>query len=122
LHLYRPAGLGRLIAGFEDLVAPDAVLAADGRFGIVLDSLTESFDMRSIYVYWFRLDGLRFRFLALLVGMIYSLLAGKAPQDCVDFAVSASCLKHTIVGDPNMVTVAEVEHLIKSGGSGRVQR
>ncbi|NLJ36792.1 MAG: sugar kinase [candidate division WS1 bacterium] len=55
-------------------------------------------------------------------GMIYSLLAGKAPQDCVDFAVSASCLKHTIVGDPNMVTVAEVEHLIKSGGSGRVQR
>ncbi len=55
-------------------------------------------------------------------GMIYAMLAGKSPQEVVDFAVSASCLKHSICGDPNMVSVAEVEHLMKSGGSGRVQR
>jgi len=36
--------------------------------------------------------------------------------------VAASCLKHTILGDANMVSVAEVEGLIKGGGSGRVQR
>jgi 2-dehydro-3-deoxygluconokinase len=55
-------------------------------------------------------------------GLIYAMLTGKAPQDCIDFAVAASCLKHTIHGDFNMVTVAEVEGLIKGGGSGRVQR
>lgn len=55
-------------------------------------------------------------------GMISAMLAGKGLQDCLDFAVSASCLKHTIHGDPNMVSVDEVEHLMKSGGSGRVQR
>ncbi len=55
-------------------------------------------------------------------GIIYSMLSGKGPQESLDFAVAASCLKHTIHGDPNMVSVAEVEHLIKSGGSGRVQR
>ncbi len=55
-------------------------------------------------------------------GMIYSMLSGNRPQEVVDFAVSASCLKHSIHGDPNMVSVAEVEHLMESGGSGRVQR
>ncbi len=55
-------------------------------------------------------------------GMIYSMLSGKSPQEILDFAVSASCLKHSIHGDPNMVNVAEVEHLMESGGSGRVQR
>ena len=55
-------------------------------------------------------------------GLIYSLLNGKSTQDAIEFAVAASALKHTIEGDYNMVTVAEVEGLIKSGGSGRVQR
>ncbi|NPV45432.1 MAG: sugar kinase [Armatimonadetes bacterium] len=55
-------------------------------------------------------------------GLIYAMLTAKAPQDCIDFAVAASCMKHTIHGDFNMVTVAEVEGLIKGGGSGRVQR
>ncbi len=55
-------------------------------------------------------------------GLIYAMLSGKGPQEAIDFAVAASCLKHTICGDFNMVSVAEVEGLLKSGGGGRVQR
>ncbi|MCR4860949.1 MAG: sugar kinase, partial [Bacteroidales bacterium] len=38
------------------------------------------------------------------------------------FAVAASCLKHTIFGDYNQVTVPEVENLMKGDASGRVSR
>ena len=55
-------------------------------------------------------------------GLIYALLSGKAPQDAVNFAVAASCLKHSIEHDFNQVTVAEVEMLAGGSGSGRVQR
>jgi 2-dehydro-3-deoxygluconokinase len=55
-------------------------------------------------------------------GLIYALVTGMGPQQAVDFAVAASCLKHTIHGDFNMVSVAEVEGLVQGGGSGRVQR
>ena len=55
-------------------------------------------------------------------GLIYSLLHNYKSEDAVNFAVAASCLKHTIEGDYNMVTVDEVKKLIASGGSGRVQR
>lgn len=56
-------------------------------------------------------------------GLIYGLLT--YPQDdqqALDFAVAASCLKHTIYGDYNEVTVKEVENLMKGDGSGRVSR
>ena len=55
-------------------------------------------------------------------GLIYALLNGYAPQDAVEFAVAASCLKHTIVGDFNHVTLKEVQTLAKGDASGRVQR
>ncbi len=55
-------------------------------------------------------------------GLIYSLLNKKAPQDAIEFAVAASCLKHSVEGDFNVATVAEVESLVKNGGNGRVQR
>ncbi len=55
-------------------------------------------------------------------GLIYSVLSGKSPQDAIEFAVAASCLKHTIQGDYNRVSVAEVELLAGGDGSGRVQR
>ena len=55
-------------------------------------------------------------------GLIYSLLQGKTPQDAVNFAVAASCLKHTIEHDFNLVSVAEVEALAAGNASGRVQR
>lgn len=56
-------------------------------------------------------------------GLIYSLIKNpNDPQHALDFAVAASCLKHSILYDFNCVTEAEVEGLLKSGGSGRVQR
>ena len=55
-------------------------------------------------------------------GLIYSLLNGKSTQDAVEFAVAASCLKHTIEGDYNKVSVDEVEKLAAGNGSGRIQR
>ena len=55
-------------------------------------------------------------------GLIYSLLSGKDTQAAVEFAVAASALKHSIDGDYNMVTVAEVEKLAGGDGSGRIQR
>ena len=55
-------------------------------------------------------------------GLIYSLVNGYAAQRTIEFAVAASCLKHTIEGDYNMVSVAEVENLAGGDASGRVQR
>ena len=55
-------------------------------------------------------------------GLIYALLSGKDTQAAVEFAVAASALKHSIEGDYNMVTVAEVEKLAGGDGSGRIQR
>ena len=55
-------------------------------------------------------------------GLIYSLLTEKAPQDAINFAVAASCLKHTIEHDFNLVSVAEVESLAAGNATGRVQR
>ncbi|MBQ5816405.1 MAG: bifunctional hydroxymethylpyrimidine kinase/phosphomethylpyrimidine kinase, partial [Oscillospiraceae bacterium] len=55
-------------------------------------------------------------------GLIYSLLSGKSEQDAINFAVAASCLKHTIEQDFNLVSVSEVESLAGGNASGRVQR
>ena len=55
-------------------------------------------------------------------GLIYGLSSGMAPQKALEFAVGASCLKHTILGDFNMVSLDEVETLLKGDASGRVQR
>lgn len=56
-------------------------------------------------------------------GLIYGLLTYTGDdQKALDFAVAASCLKHTIHGDYNLVTVPEVETLMKGDGSGRVVR
>ncbi len=43
-------------------------------------------------------------------------------QGALEFAVAASCLKHSVPGDYNRFSVKEVQALIKGGGSGRVQR
>jgi 2-dehydro-3-deoxygluconokinase len=56
-------------------------------------------------------------------GLIYGLLTyGEDLQSALDFAVSSSCLKHTIVGDYNRVSVSEVEKLMGGDSSGRVSR
>lgn len=55
--------------------------------------------------------------------LIYGLITyPNDDQKVLEFAVAASCLKHTIYGDFNLVTVAEVENLLKGDGSGRVSR
>ncbi len=55
-------------------------------------------------------------------GLIYALLNNYKPQDAIEFAVAASCLKHSIEGDFNLVSVDEVKKLAGGDGSGRVSR
>ena len=57
-----------------------------------------------------------------MAGLIYGLLTYENDQDALNFAVAASCLKHTIKGDANLVTVEEVEKLMSGDASGRVSR
>jgi len=55
-------------------------------------------------------------------GLIYGLVTGRDPEASLRFAVAASCLKHTVSGDFNRVTLEEVEALAQGDASGRVQR
>jgi 2-dehydro-3-deoxygluconokinase len=55
-------------------------------------------------------------------GLIYGLLSLKTHQEALEYAVAASCLKHSFMGDFNRTTVDEVKALLKGDGSGRVQR
>lgn len=55
-------------------------------------------------------------------GLIYALRSGYDEQKAIEFAVAASCLKHSVEGDYNMVSVAEVNALAGGNASGRVQR
>lgn len=55
-------------------------------------------------------------------GLIYGLNQYDDEKKALEFAVAASCLKHTLLGDFNRVSVSEVEELMKGSGSGRVQR
>jgi 2-dehydro-3-deoxygluconokinase len=55
-------------------------------------------------------------------GLIFALLDGRTPEAALEFAVAASCLKHSIRGDVNQVSVAEVDALAGGSGSGRVER
>lgn len=55
-------------------------------------------------------------------GLIYGLKNNLGEQQALEFAIAASCLKHTVEGDFNVVTVDEVKKLAEGDGSGRVQR
>lgn len=55
-------------------------------------------------------------------GLIYGLMNGYSDKDAVEYAVAASCLKHSIEHDFNLVSVAEVKALAAGNGSGRIQR
>lgn len=55
-------------------------------------------------------------------GLIYGLSEGWEAPQTVEFAVAASCLKHTIPGDFNLVSLEEVQALVAGDGSGRIQR
>lgn len=55
-------------------------------------------------------------------GLIYGLLTYRDDAKALEFATAASCLKHSVLGDFNRVSVAEVEALMQGDASGRVQR
>lgn len=55
-------------------------------------------------------------------GIIYGLLTGMPPQETVEFAAAASCLKHTIHGDVNLASIEEVRRLMEGEDAGRVRR
>jgi 2-dehydro-3-deoxygluconokinase len=55
-------------------------------------------------------------------GLIYGLLSYDKPQAALNYAIAASCLKHTIFGDINLASKAEVEKLMMGDESGRVAR
>ena len=55
-------------------------------------------------------------------GLIYGLNHYESTQDALEFAVAASCLKHSILGDFNRVSADDVRRLMGGDGSGRVQR
>ncbi len=59
---------------------------------------------------------------AFTAGLIYATLAEKSSQEALEFAVAASCLKQTIAGDFNLVSVAEVEALAAGAATGRIKR
>ncbi len=59
---------------------------------------------------------------AFAAGLIYGMNNGMPDQDALEFAVAASCLKHSIPGDINLSTVEEVQQLLSDGGSGRIKR
>ena len=55
------------------------------------------------------------------VGLIYGLHALKSDREALEFAVAASCLKHSIPGDLPLLSLEEVKSLVGGAGSGRVQ-
>jgi len=55
-------------------------------------------------------------------GLIYGLTSGLSNEDSLEYAVAASCLKHSVEGDFNLVSIEEVETLMNGDASGRVQR
>lgn len=59
---------------------------------------------------------------AFAAGLIYGLLNGMGNEDTLQFGAAANALKHTIIGDTNMVTAEEVKALVESGGTGRLRR
>jgi 2-dehydro-3-deoxygluconokinase len=59
---------------------------------------------------------------AFAAGLIFGLLSEYPPQQTIDFAVAAACLKHSVPGDFNLVSREEVEQLLAGGQAGRVQR
>ena len=59
---------------------------------------------------------------AFSAGLIYGLSTGSTDREALEFAVAASCLKHSVPGDMNFSSVEEVRRLMAGGGSGRIER
>ena len=59
---------------------------------------------------------------AFAAGLIYAMLTSQSPQDAIEFATAAGCLKHTVPGDFNLVKLEEINALAAGDTSGRVRR
>jgi len=59
---------------------------------------------------------------AFAAGLVYALTSGRDSAASLEFATAAGCLKHSIPGDFALLSVEEVDSLLRKGGSGRVDR
>lgn len=96
-----------------------SISASDNEWGAMLYSTGEAFFSKRYRVHIVDRVGGGDSFGA---GLIYAAQMGYEPQRAVEFAAAASCLKHSIEHDFNLVTLDEVEKLARGDGSGRVQR
>lgn len=96
-----------------------SISASDNKWAAMLSSGTEHLFSREYPVHIVDRVGGGDSFGA---GLIYGLYKGMELGDALEFAVAASCLKHSVEGDFNRVTVEEVKTLMAGDGSGRVQR
>ena len=97
----------------------ESISASDNRWGAMLYDGSEYYFSKKYNVHIVDRVGGGDSFGA---GLIYSLMHNDSPADAIEFAVAASCLKHSIEGDYNFVSVDEVKKLAKGDASGRVQR
>lgn len=97
----------------------ESLSASDNRWGAMLYTDGESYFSKIYDVHIVDRVGGGDSFSA---GLIYASLKGMEPQQAVEFAAAASCLKHSIEGDLNLVSAEEVTRLASGDASGRVQR
>ena len=97
----------------------ESISASDNRWGAMLYDGNEFYFSKKYNVHIVDRVGGGDSFGA---GLIYSLANNTKGQEAIEFAVAASCLKHSIEGDYNFVSIDEVNKLAKGDASGRVQR
>lgn len=96
-----------------------SISASDNQWAAMLYDGTDFYESKSYNVHIVDRVGGGDSFSA---GLIHCLSKGVNPGEALEFAAAASCLKHTIEGDANLVSEAEIRQLMMGDGSGRVQR
>lgn len=96
-----------------------SITASDNKFAAMLYDGKEFFQSKEYSVHIVDRVGGGDSFVA---GLIYGLLNNRSVQESLEFATAAGCLKHTIEGDYNLVSLDEVENLVDGNSTGRVQR
>ena len=97
----------------------ESLSASDNRWSACLYDENEFYVSRSYAIHVVDRVGAGDAFAA---GLIHAMRAGRQSREALEFATAASCLKHTIPGDFNLATVAEVEALVAGSATGRIQR
>jgi 2-dehydro-3-deoxygluconokinase len=113
-HLKEKYGFKYIASGLRDSHS-----ASDNSVSAVIYDGTELYHTRKYDVHIVDRVGTGDSFAS---GLIYGLITGMSAADAAEFGVAASALKHTIPGDMNHATMAEVEALVKGDGSGKIQR